>query len=88
MTGEEFAARPAVSGILTQEETLAILINISSRDKWPMPAHLSDCRLPRNLSDYPSMSTPEQFHFSPKSLKFEENEEDVDEDEDNEDEAT
>lgn len=47
MTSEEFAAGPALCGILTQEESFAILMNLSSRDKWPMPTHLSSSRLQR-----------------------------------------
>ena len=47
MTSEEFAAGPALSGVLTQEESFAILMNLSSRDKWPMPTQLSSSRLQR-----------------------------------------
>ena len=35
MTNEDFANSPAMSGILTQEESFAILMNISFRDKCP-----------------------------------------------------
>ena len=47
MTSEEFATSPAVSGVLTEAECLAVLMNLSSRDKWPMPPTLSTCRQQR-----------------------------------------
>jgi hypothetical protein len=34
MTNEDFAYSPAMTGILTQEESFAILMNISCRDNW------------------------------------------------------
>jgi len=49
MTPEEFASSPALSGILTQDEGFAILMNLSSRDKWPMPTQLSLSREPRRV---------------------------------------
>jgi len=49
MTPDEFASSPALSGILTESECLAILMNISSRDKWPMPSQLSVSRQQRRL---------------------------------------
>lgn len=49
MTPDEFASSPALSGILTESECLAILMNMSSRDKWPMPSQLSMSRQQRRL---------------------------------------
>jgi len=50
MTIEEFSSSPALSGILTQDESFAIFMNIGSRDKWPMPTQLSLSRQPRRDS--------------------------------------
>ena len=47
MTNEEFANSPAISGILTKDESLAVMMNISCRDKWPMPSQLSSSRQQR-----------------------------------------
>ena len=47
MTNEEFANSPAISGILTKDESLAVMMNIGSRDKWPMPSQLSSSRQQR-----------------------------------------
>jgi hypothetical protein len=52
MTNEDFANSPAMSGILTQEESFAILMNISCRDKWPMPSQLSSSRQSRYTAPY------------------------------------
>ena len=49
MTPDEFASSPALSGILTESECLAILMNMSSRDKWPMPSQLSTSRQQRRF---------------------------------------
>lgn len=38
MTPKEFAAFPARSGILTESECLAVLMNLNSEEKWPMPS--------------------------------------------------
>ena len=50
MTPEEFSSSPALSGILTQDESFAIFMNIGSPDKWPMPAQFSLSREPRRVS--------------------------------------
>ncbi|KAK4005709.1 BTB/POZ domain-containing protein 2-like [Daphnia magna] len=52
MTNEEFASSPAMSGILTQEESFAVLMNISCRDKWQMPSQLSSSRQSRYTAPY------------------------------------
>ena len=44
MKPEEFASTPALSGILTQEESFAILMNLTNPDSLPMPIHLPSCR--------------------------------------------
>ena len=46
-TASEFAAGPAQSGLLSQEESFAILMNISAPGSWDMPAHMSRESEPR-----------------------------------------
>ena len=43
----EFAAGPATSELLTQEESFAILMNISAPGSWDLPDHLCKEREPR-----------------------------------------
>ena len=38
MTPKEFTSFPARSGILTESECLAILMNLNSEETWPMPS--------------------------------------------------
>merc|ERR1719150_3367501 len=45
----EFAAGPATSELLTQEESFAILMNISAPGSWDLPDYLSKEREPRKL---------------------------------------
>ena len=45
----EFAAGPARSDLLTQEESFAILMNISAPGSWDLPDYLSKEREPRKL---------------------------------------
>jgi len=40
-TASEFAAGPAQSGLLTQEESFAILMNISAPGSWEIPDHMA-----------------------------------------------
>ena len=45
MKPEEFASSPALSGILTNEECMAIVVNsFNNPSSLPMPLHLSSCR--------------------------------------------
>ena len=48
MKPEEFASSPALSGILTQEESFAILMNLNNPGGWPMPLHFSSCTIQRS----------------------------------------
>ncbi|XP_037085855.1 BTB/POZ domain-containing protein 2-like [Pollicipes pollicipes] len=48
MNGQTFANGPAVSGLLTQEESLAIVMNILTPGKWPLPDYLDSSCTPRN----------------------------------------
>jgi len=48
MTGPVFANGPAVSGLLSQEEALSLVLNILTPGKWAMPGHLSTSSVPRN----------------------------------------
>jgi len=43
MKPEEFASSPALSGILTQEESFVILMNLNNPGSLPMPLHFSSC---------------------------------------------
>ena len=66
MTPQEFATRLADSGVLTQEENLAIFLKISGNDKSPMPAHLSPlparrCPSPFNGSTRSTSPAPNAF---------------------------
>ena len=45
----EFAAGPARSDLLTQEESFAILMNISAPGSWDLPDYLSKEREPRKI---------------------------------------
>ncbi len=47
MTSEEFSSSPALSGILTERECMAIFMNLNNSGSWPEPARLSICRTPR-----------------------------------------
>ena len=40
LTAAEFAAGPAQSGLLSQQESFAILMNISCPGSWDLPAHM------------------------------------------------
>ena len=68
MTSQEFAAGPAIGGLLHQEESFAILVNLNCADKWPMPANFSTSRVAR------SGSAAELFHtvsvFAQRSVPF------------------
>ncbi len=48
MKPEEFVSTPALSGILTQEESFAILMNLNNPGSLPMPLHLSSCTIQRS----------------------------------------
>ncbi|KAF0298472.1 BTB/POZ domain-containing protein 2 [Amphibalanus amphitrite] len=47
MNATTFANGPAVSGLLSPEESLAIVMNILTPGKWPLPDHLDGSTLPR-----------------------------------------
>lgn len=47
MTPEEFATGPATSGILTNDECLAVFMNLNSRVQTPLPPPLSNERKTR-----------------------------------------
>ena len=47
MTSEEFSSSPALSGILTERECMAIFMNLNNPGSWPDPPRLSTCRTPR-----------------------------------------
>ena len=38
MTPKEFASFPVRSGILTESECLAVLVNLNSDENWPFPS--------------------------------------------------
>ena len=40
LTAAEFAAGPAQSGLLSQQESFAILMNISCPGSWDLPSHM------------------------------------------------
>jgi len=42
LTAAEFAAGPAQSGLLTQQESFAILMNISCPGSWDLPKHMNE----------------------------------------------
>lgn len=44
---KEFASSPALSGILTEKECLAILMNVINPGSWCLPIHLSSNRTQR-----------------------------------------
>ena len=48
MNGTTFANGPAMSGLLTPEESLAIVMNILTPGKWPLPDYLDGSTAPRN----------------------------------------
>ena len=60
----EFAAGPAKSGLLTQHESFAILMNISSPGSWEMPDYMNNeteaRKIPRDLM--PMLSSGD-FHI-------------------------
>lgn len=45
----EFASGPAKSGLLTQQEAFAILMNISSPGSWDLPEYINKERQPRQV---------------------------------------
>ena len=45
---EELTSSPALSGILTEEESSAIFKNLNNLDRLSMPDHLSTCRYQRS----------------------------------------
>ena len=45
----EFAAGPAKSGLLTQQESFAILMNISAPGSWEMPDYMNTETEPRKI---------------------------------------
>lgn len=49
----DFAAGPAKSGLLTQEESFAVLMNISAPGSWELPDHLSKEAEPRRAAAAP-----------------------------------
>jgi len=62
---EEFASSPALSGILTEEECIAIFKNFNL-DSLSMPDHLSTCRYQRNST----LSRQENVGPSTKNCGF------------------
>ena len=53
LTAAQFASGPAKSGLLTQQESFAVLMNISSPGSWDLPDYMSteaeERRLPREM---------------------------------------
>ena len=47
MTSGEFATSPVLSGILSQEECMAIFMNLNNPGSWTFPLNLSACKTPR-----------------------------------------
>merc|ERR1719219_2168093 len=47
LSAAEFAAGPAQSGILPQQESFSILMNISCPGSWELPDHMSRIAEPR-----------------------------------------
>ena len=62
----DFAAGPAKSGLLTQTESFAILMNISSPGSWEMPEYMNKeiepRKIPRELM--PMLSSGNFFFFN------------------------
>lgn len=47
MKPEEFVSSPIISGILSEEESIAVLKNLKNPGSRPMPLNLSSCKTQR-----------------------------------------